>query len=190
MNLVSAKRLTLAAAVALGFVAHEAAAVTQAVTFNSLNTTASLLNPLQAGDNLRLDTLVTSGPGPLSQTITFILGSSVGALTGAASWEVNTATGTGPRLIGVNIDIFDASNTLVVSDTFEGVLATFAHSSFLSAIGPGTYRMVATGTGVRDSSLDVSLSFLQPVPEPQTYLLLAAGLGMLGLAARRRRRSD
>jgi predicted subunit of tRNA(5-methylaminomethyl-2-thiouridylate) methyltransferase len=147
-----------------------------------LNASATLPTPFLGGDNLRLDTLVTTQVGALLQEITFTVAAGVGSLTGKAAWEVSTATDTAPRLIGVNIDIFDASNNLVTSDAFAGLLAGYAHSTFASAIGPGTYKLVATGTGVRDSSLDVTLSFVSSIPEPQTYAML----GALGLVARRR----
>jgi hypothetical protein len=60
-------------------------------------------------------------------------------------------------------------------------------STFASAIGPGTYKMVATGTGVRDSSLDVTLSFITAVPEARTLSMMLAGLGLFGLLRVRRR---
>ncbi len=172
--------LALAAAATLASNAH---AATQNVAFNVLNATATLTSPFAVGDNLVMNTLVTGATGALSQTITFSVASGVNAFVGDAVWQISTATGTGPRLTGVNIDIFNSVNALVASDTFLGTLGGFAVSSFASAITPGTYRLVATGTGVRDSVLDVSLSF---VPEPGTYVLMLAGLGMVGFMARRR----
>jgi hypothetical protein len=168
--------------------ATNAQATTQLVTFNVLNASATLPTPLLGGDNLHLNTYVSTEVGALNQTINFTLGAGVTSLTGQATWEISTATGTGPRLIGVNIDIFDvATNTLVTTDAFAGTLAGFAMSTFASNIGPGSYRLVATGTGVRDSSLDVTLSFVGAVPEPGTYALMLAGVGLMGLIARRRR---
>jgi hypothetical protein len=176
-------------AIALGAcaVSHPAHAVTQPVTFNVLNASATLSSPFLGGDNLRLDTLVTTQAGALLQTITFTLGAGVSGFTGEAAWEISTATGTAPRLTGVNIDLFDASNVLVASDTFAGTLGGFAHSTFAGPIGPGTYKVVATGTGVRDSSLDLTLSFTSAVPEPQTLSLMLAGIGIAGLSSLRAR---
>jgi hypothetical protein len=183
MSLVLARTLALAAAAAL---APAAQAATQVVTFNVLNAAATLPTPLQAGDSLRLDTLVTTQTGSLIQDVTFTLAPGVDSFTGRAAWEISTAAGPGPRLVGVNIDIFDAANVLVASDAFAGTLAGFALSNFAGAIGPGTYRLHATGTGVRESSLDVTLSFLTAVPEPGTYAMFLAGLGVLVFMARRR----
>ncbi|MBC7699483.1 hypothetical protein [Aquabacterium sp.] len=67
-----------------------------------------------------------------------------------------------------------------------GTLGGFAHSTFAAAISPGTYRLVATGTGGRDSSLNVTLSFVSAVPEPQACVRMLTGLGVAGLVARRR----
>jgi hypothetical protein len=175
--------LALACATVL---ATPARATTQLVSFNTLNASTTLASPFLAGDVLRLNTY-TSQVGALLQSVTFSVAAGVASLGGQASWEIDTATGSGPRLIGVNIDVFDASNALVVSDS--GVLTAngFATSVFAAtALGPGTYRMVATGTGVRDSSLDVTLRFAAAVPEPGTYGLMLAGLAAVALVAKRR----
>jgi hypothetical protein len=185
---LSSSTAALAVALTLAALSGAARATTQAVDFNVLQASATLPTPLLAGDVLHLNTLVTTAVGPLIQSITFSVGSGVDSLLGEAVWEINTATGTAPRLIGVNIDIFDSSNALVTSDTFTGTLGGFAVSSFASAIGPGTYRLLATGTGVRDSSLDVSLTFASatPVPEPESLGLMLVGLGTVGAFMRRR----
>ncbi len=170
--------------------APQAQAATQAVQFNVLNASATLPTAFLAGDVLQLDTLVLGQTGALLQTINFTLGANVSSLGGQAAWEIDTAAGVGPRLIGVNIDIFNNStNALVVSDAFAGTLGGFAVSTFSGAIGPGTYRMVVTGTGVRDSVLDATLTFASVVPEPGTYGLMLAGAGLVGLLTRRRRRA-
>lgn len=191
MHSFTASRLAAVLVLASAIVTPQLAqAITQPVEFNVLNASATLPTPFSAGDNLRLNTLVTSEVGALLQSITFTVASGVDSLTGNAAWEVSTADGTGPRLVGVNLDIFDAGNALVTSDNFAGTLGGFAVSTFASAIGPGTYRLVATGTGVRDSSLDVTLSFgTTVVPAPATWALLLTGVGALGLRARKRLKS-
>ena len=134
-------------------------AATRTVELNVLNSTTTLATPFLPGDNLLFDALVTSSTGALTETVNFTVGAGVTSVTGSAAWEITTATSEGPRLVGVNIDIFDANNTLVASDTSVQVLGGFALSSLSAALAPGAYRLVATGTGVRTSSLDINLSF-------------------------------
>lgn len=184
MNAVSMSKLGTALLLGCGLLAPAAQADTQSVFYSHLVSTAVVDTPLLADDTLFVDTFTTER-GALQQTTTFTVGPNVQMFSGNAAWLVNTATDFGPRLVGVNIDLFDASNQLVQSDSFAGLLAGFAHSTFGGALGAGTYTLVATGTGVRDSSLDISLTLA--VPEPETYAMLLAGLGLIGLGLRRNR---
>lgn len=159
-------------------------AANQSVSFNTLVASATVATPLAVGDSLLIDTLVTNAVGALSQSVTFTVGAGATSFVGGATWQISTAAGPGPRLIGVNIDIFGPGNTLVGSDTLVGTLGGFAVSSLAGAITPGIYTLVATGTGVRESVMDISVSI---VPEPGSVLLLLAGLGAVSYVAARRR---
>jgi hypothetical protein len=177
-------------------------AATQPLTINALSFTDTLSTPFFGGDTLLLDTLITDGStGPLSETVTFTLGSGVTAAIGEAAWLVTTST-LGPRLIGVNIDVLDAAtNAVLFSDTNTSVtnrVATSALDSVDSVTGlplplpAGTYKLVATGVAVRDVSFDVSLSFIgdpgaRVVSEPETIFVLIPGLATVAFALRRKR---
>lgn len=152
-----------------------AEATTQLVNLSALNSSTTLATVFGGNESLLVNTLVTGATGALGNTVVFNVGAGVTSFTGAAAWEIGTATGLDPRLIGVNIDIFDASNALVASDAFSGVSNGFAVSTFEGSIAPGTYRAVVTGTGVRTSSLDLSLTFAgtpsnAPPPAPAGFL--------------------
>jgi hypothetical protein len=161
-----------------------AAATSFPVGFHYLTSSATVTTPFEDGDTLLLDTIITTEIGPLLQEITFTAGSSVQSVEGFAAWQISNQTGNAPRLVDVNIDILDENDVVVLSDTFEGVLAGFAHSTIVGSLAPGTYRLVATGTAIRDAVLDVSLTFA--APEPGTAALMLSGLGFLAYAGRRR----
>lgn len=163
-----------------------AEASTRLVSLNSLTSSTTLATPFSGNESLLVNTLVTAEAGALGNSVFFNVGAGVTSFTGAAAWEIGTAAGLDPRLIGVNIDIFDASNALVASDSFNGASNGFAVSSFTGLIAPGAYRAVITGTGVRTSSIDLSLTFAgtpssQPSPAPSGVLqqssTLAAPMG-------------
>jgi len=184
MNAIALSRASAALLLGCSLLAPLAQADTQVVKYGNLVANAVVATPLLAQDSLVVDTFTTER-GALSQTTTFTVGDGVEYFSGNAAWLVNTANDFGPRLTGVNIDLFDATNTLLQSDTFVGVLGGFAHSTFGGLLGPGTYTMVASGAGIRDSLLDISLTMA--VPEPETYAMLLAGLGLVGLGLWRRR---
>jgi PEP-CTERM motif len=165
-------------------------AATQSSTINSLTFTDTLSTPFSGGDTLILDTLITNGStGPLSQSVTFTVGPDVIEAIGEASWHVSTAT-LGPRLVGVDVTVFDASNNPVFTDTNTTVTNRVATSSLAGVLTPGTYKLLATGNAIRDVQFDVSLSFVRDpslVPEPQTIMMLITGLGAVAFALRRRR---
>lgn len=84
------------------------------------------------------------------------------------------------------------SNSLVATTDFDAAWAdaNFSRGSFLLA-APGTYTV--TGSLLQSVSnlgapLNATLGavMLAPVPEPTTWALLLAGLGVIGFAARRR----
>lgn len=185
MNWKSVAKLGVVGALALA--AQGASAALYTASYDHLIESATIGTTINVGDALAADTFVTTEVGALLQTTTFTLGAGVNTFSGFAAWEISNPGGSQPRLIGVNLDIFDSGNNLVATDAFVGVLGGFAHSTFGGNIGPGTYTLVATGTGVRASSMDISLEFAHAVPEAGTYGMMIGGLGMLAFLIARRR---
>lgn len=69
-------------------------------------------------------------------------------------------------------------------------LVEYANYQTLNAAGPlgsGTYSVHVTGTSKRANTIYSFTVDVAPVPEPETYALLLAGLGVVGAVARRRK---
>lgn len=127
------------------------------VFFTTLQDTRSLTPPLRHGDNLLVDTLVTSATGPLAHTVRFRVGAGIDRIDLDASWFTGDAAGAAPRLTEVDIALLDDDGNLLVSDTFDGVLAGIATSNIEHGLAPGDYQLQITGSGVRDASLTLAL---------------------------------
>lgn len=87
-----------------------------------------------------------------------------------------------PTLIGTVGPDLDPSDPLdnVLSWSFSSRLPALEIAGVLTSTLPG-------GTG--NYVIGGQAQFLVPVPEPETYAMMLAGLGLLGLAARRRRQT-
>lgn len=84
------------------------------------------------------------------------------------NYDLSVASGYNPAFVTANVSVSGAMNALLA-----GAAAGRAYLNIHSTSVPGGE--------IR--------GFLQPVPEPETYALMLAGLGLVGLAARRRRRA-
>ncbi len=120
-----------------------------------------------------------------------------GPLSGGITWLVAPGD---LRTIGVNVDLFDAANMLVASDSFMGVTDGQAFSNFAVDGLIGNYRLVFSGTATQGGRYRINLGqdLTAPgfmpiptgggvVPEPQSWALLLVGFGSMGVALRRRR---
>jgi len=77
----------------------------------------------------------------------------------------------------LSVDIGDAANGWAMNGS----------DNFYIAVGFSSENMVISEAEAL--SLDNFSATLQPVPEPETYALMLAGLGLVGFAARRKRRT-
>lgn len=159
----------------------------QPLTFSprTLTASGSVAQPLMAGDALLIDALLPAG-GAMSHSFAFSLGEDLD-LSLRAAWVVSDVV----RLVGFNFDIFDASNNLVVSDSFQGLVGESAISRLdVSSLTVGqTYELRVTGnsTGIGDYNLFLSTgpgSPPTPIPLPASDGLVAIALGALLIARR------
>jgi len=99
----------------------------------------------------------------------------------------------------------EADVTLGVSGLFaNGTWGVYSSASFasllyglygfdtettLSELAAGTYYVGYTGTAPFDKGLVITGGLASPAPEPESYAMMLAGLGMLMLIVRRRART-
>ena len=94
----------------------------------------------------------------------------------------STGTINGQQGAGVAVT-FNASSTPFFASPSAPSFYSVALSSFIHAEGTVT----PTANGFMIDNGGGSLHFAVPIPEPHTYVLMLAGLGALGLVARRRK---
>jgi hypothetical protein len=124
----------------------------------------------------------SSDPGKataLSELATHSLGLVTNATNSAAFqlavWEiVNETSGSGYNLSGGN---FTVTSDAAVMTAASGMLGNLS--------GPITMTANVWAPNVSGSSQD--LVVFAPVPEPETYAMMLAGLGLMGFVARRRK---
>lgn len=148
------------------------------------------------GQNVSINNTIAGLGTPFSDVYSFDIGSTTSEAI-ASSVKVKLQYGSG------SVPVYDISNfAIALQDTdglqyafdnvFDG-LGTLELSAILapSALGaPGFYQFVVTGTtsgsagGIYAGALSAA-----PIPEPKDWMLLLAGIGLVGLMVDRAKRS-
>ena len=101
-------------------------------------------------------------------------------ISGLSLYRVGGGTGTG----GTGMDTLISSGTQVN----KGAMDVWSVSS--SNLSAGDYYLLVSGNMVSNTAASFGGAvMLAPVPEPETYGMMLAGLGVLGFLARRRKQA-
>ena len=125
--------------------------------------------------------VLTEAPGAFSDIFNFTFP----AFSGGASGTVASLSIGSFNIANLNLSIYTSANALVVSDG----TGTSSSLSNVSLTPGGSYYFKVTGTASGAAGgLYSMVASAAAVPEPQTYALMLAGVGMVGFLAFRRGR--
>lgn len=118
------------------------------------------------------------------------------SFSGSATWTYDSVfdlaldiTGKGTTWVNWTLTAVGSGNE---KDGYSAVNSdSFTETTVWEDLGPGTYSFSYFGQVKTNSEIYLTLtstvSPTAPVPEPETYAMLLVGLGLAGVAARRRR---
>ncbi len=180
----------LAAAAFVGL-ATPAGATLYVNHFDQLTQSAVLAPVLLPGDGVLSQTSVLSAGPELTPSLQFTAGAGVEGIQGGVRWVV----GSNVRLVGVDVQPLDSTNTVVANDDFLGLNSGFGISRFGSdALTPGeSYTLRVAETAARIAAYNLFLSAAgdarppTDVPAPASIVFMVTGL--VGPAAARTKSS-
>ena len=167
--------------------------------FEGLHTEGGIANPYSEGGVTFRDpsNLYLAMPGGAAAVADFDAPVTSNVLTVSGNEDITmTFAGPAPTAIGFTsltnrfnapvVTVFDTSNSLIGTYVLTQAPSSVGFVGITSSVGIGSVRWLADRGGIKDSAIDNIYVGVAAVPEPQTYALLLAGLGVTGALARRR----
>lgn len=168
--------------------------VAQAQTTVPINTPGDLTRDIGTDPTSEFAYTVTHEPSSFNDVFTFNLSTASDTITSAVSLEqpafgggFDYAIANGTFGLYSDADGDGLNGTLISSTTFGGNSTSLA----VNSVGAGSYYWAISGNAT--GNLGGIYNFTTntaPVPEPETYALMLAGLGLLGFVGKRRMRQS
>jgi hypothetical protein len=121
-------------------------------------------------------------PGTFSDLYSFLF--PVGASTGSGA-AITIDVGTILNIDNIQVSLLDASSNILASGTVGDTSILFDQPLTLGS--SYSFRVTGNASGAVGGTY-AFLASAAPVPEPESYALMLAGLGVVGSIVRRRRR--
>ncbi|NGZ88596.1 FxDxF family PEP-CTERM protein [Duganella aceris] len=86
-----------------------------------------------------------------------------------------------------NFQVYNSAGFALIGDQLATGAADVWSAASTGAFGAGNYYVLVTGSLLSTAATSYAGTLnITPVPEPETYAMLAVGLGLIGFAGRRR----
>lgn len=169
-------------------------------TFESINHEGGISDPYTEGRVTFSDpkNLYNARPGGPADVSDFDVHLTSNVLTVSGNEDITmTFSGPAPTAIGFDsltnrfdapvVTVFDTANALIGTFMLTQGPSTLGFVGITSDVGIGSVHWLADRGGIKDTAID-NIRVGAAIPEPQTYSLMLAGLGVLGFAASRQPR--
>lgn len=163
---------------------------------NSLSLTDSLFLGSFGAPTTYADGFSVASAGTINHSLTFTILTNLYAGSGVSdiplSFTIGQTTTTITNINGLSAQIFDSSNNVTPYATFvqngDADHLILPANSFFAA-GNYTLKIGGTATGSSGGMYTVA-AVTAPVPEPETWGMLLAGVGLIGLRLRQKSRAS
>lgn len=169
--------------------------VAQAQTTKDINASGNITEDMGVDPTAQVAYTVTHEPSSFNDVFTFSLSTSSNSVTSAVSLEQPTIEPGGFSYFIANgsFGLYSDSDgdgmggTLISSTTFGGTSTSLRANNL--AAGSYYFAVAGNATGTLGGIYNFTTN-TAPVPEPETYALMLAGLGLLGFVGKRRMRQS